>query len=110
MEPLRILGERPERRLHLRERGRIEELAQLLLAEQLPQQVAVEGERLRTPLSGRRVVLVHVRRDVVEEERRGVWRGRRGLDVDEVELAGAQTAEQPLQCRQVENVLQALAA
>src|SRR5262249_2567670 len=54
--------------LDILDRLRIEQVAQLLLPEQLAQQVAVERERLRTPLGGRRVVLVHVRRDVVEEE------------------------------------------
>ena len=54
--------------LHLLERRRVDQLAQLLLAEQLPQQVAVERQRLRAPLGGRRVVLVHVRGDVVEEQ------------------------------------------
>ena len=85
------------------------QLAQLLLAEQLAQQVAVERERLRTPLRRRRVVLVHVRRDVVEQERRRERRRRRRLDVDEVDLARADLPEQPLQRRQVEDVLQALA-
>ena len=103
------LRERPQRRLHLGERAGVDQLAQLLLAEQLAQQVAVERERLRTPLRRRRVVLVHVGRDVVEEERRRERRRRRGLDVDEIELARAQPAEQPLQRRQVEDVLQALA-
>src|SRR5262249_37489771 len=78
-------------------------------AEQLPQQVAVEREGLRTPLRRRRVVLVHVGGDVVEEQRRGERRRRRGLDINEVELARAEPAEQPLQRRQIEYVLQALA-
>ena len=50
----------------------VEQVAQLLLPEQLAQQVAVERQRLRPPFRGRRVVLVHVGRDVVEEERRRV--------------------------------------
>ena len=54
--------------LHLRERAGVDQVAQLLLAEQLLQQVAVERQRLRPPLRGRRVVLVHVVRDVVEEQ------------------------------------------
>ncbi len=69
MEALGIGGKRPQRRLDLGERRGIDQLAQLLLAEQLAQQVAVERERLRTPLGRRRVVLVHVGRDVVEEQR-----------------------------------------
>ena len=46
----------------------VEQVAQLFLAQQLAQQVAVERERLRAPLGRRRVVLVHVGRDVVEEQ------------------------------------------
>src|SRR6266508_5964402 len=61
-----------ERTLDLRNGVRVEQVAELLLAEQLAQQVAVERERLRPPLRRRRVVLVHVRRDVVEEQTRGV--------------------------------------
>ena len=109
MELLGVARHRPQRRLDLGERVGVDQLAQLLLAEQLAQQVAVERERLRTPLRRRRVVLVHVRRDVVEEQRRRERRRRRRLDVDEVELTRAQPAEQPLQRRQVEHVLQALA-
>src|SRR5207253_11503709 len=51
----------------------------------------------------------HVRRDVVEEQRRGVRRRRRRLDVDEIDLARPQPLQQLLQRRQVEDVLQALA-
>ncbi len=87
----------------------VEQVAQLLLPEQLAQQVAVERQRLRAALGRRRVVLVHVRRDVVEEQRRRVRRGRRGLDLDEVELARPQPLQQRAQRGQVEDVLQALA-
>ena len=81
----RIAG---ELRLDLGQRVRVEQVAQLLLAEQLAEEVAVERERLRAPLGGGRVVLVHVGGDVGEEERRGERRGRRRLDLDEIELAG----------------------
>ena len=87
----------------------IEEVAQLLLAQQLAQQVTVERQRLRAPFGGRRVVLVHVGRDVVEEQRGRVRRCGRGLDVDEIQLARAQSVQQLLQRREVEDVLQALA-
>src|SRR5439155_26948590 len=95
--------------LDLCERAGGDQVPQLLLTEQLPQQVAGERQRLRTALGRRRVVLVHVVRDVVEEQRRRVRRGRGGLDVDEVDLPRAQALEQALQRRQVEDVLQALA-
>src|SRR6185312_14417359 len=95
--------------LDLVERARVDQLAQLLLAEQLAQQVPVERQRLRLALGRGRVVLVHIGGDVVEEQRGRVGRGRGGLDVDEVDLPRAQALEQPLQRGQVEDVLQALA-
>ena len=95
--------------LDLGERVGVDQLAQLLLPEQLAQEVAVERERLRAALGRRRVVLVHVGGDVVEEERAGERRGRRRLDLDEVELARLQAREDALQRGQVEDVLQALA-
>ena len=101
----RAAGELP---LDLGDRVRVEQVAQLLLAEQLAEQVAIERQRLRPPLGRRRVVLVHVGRDVVEEERGRVRRRGRALDVDEVDLARAQPGEQALQRRQVEDVLEAL--
>ena len=85
--------------LDLGERLGIDQFAQLLLAEQLAEQVAVERKRLRAPLGGRRVVLVHIGGDVVEEERGGERRGGRGLDLDEVEPARLQAVQDPLQAR-----------
>ena len=55
----------------------IEQLAQLLGPEQLAQQVAVEGERLRAAIHERRVALVHVDGDVVEQERAAKGEARR---------------------------------
>jgi hypothetical protein len=75
----------PQLLLDLLERRRVEEVAQLLLPEQLLQQIAVEGERLGAALGERRVVFVHVRGDVVEEKRGGEGRRGRGLDVDDVD-------------------------
>ena len=73
--------------LDLGERVDVDQLPQLLLAEQLAQQIAVERQSLSTPFRGRCVVLVHVGGDVVEEERRRERRGARRLDVGEVDLA-----------------------
>ena len=95
--------------LDLGERVRIDQLAQLLLAEQLAQEVAVERERLGTPLGRRRVVLVHVGGDVVEEERARERRRGGRLHLDQIELARLQPVQDPLQRRQVEDVLEALA-
>ena len=97
-------------RLDLLERSGVEQVAQLLLPEQLAQEIAVERQRLRAPFGGRRVVLVHVasrcsRRaatreygdaDAVSTSTRSSSRVRRPL-------------QEPLQRRQVEHVLQALA-
>ena len=91
-------------RLDLVERARVDQVAKLLLAEQLAQEVAVEGQRLRPPLGRGRVVLVHVRGDVVEEERGRVRRGGLGLDVDDVDLPRAQAVQEILQRRQVDVV------
>src|SRR5439155_5534343 len=95
--------------LHLLDRIAVEEVSELLLAEQLSEKVAVERERLCAPLRWRRVVFVHVVRDVVEEERGRIGRGRGRLHVDEIELPGPEPLEEPLQGRQVEDVLEALA-
>ena len=51
------------------ERSRVDQLAQLLLAEQLTQQVAVERQRGGPALGVGRVALVHVGGDVVEQQR-----------------------------------------
>ena len=59
MELIRVLGLTDQTLLHLLQRAGIEEVTQLLLAEQLAEEVAVERQRLRPPLGGRRVVLVH---------------------------------------------------
>ena len=96
-------------RLDLFQRLGVDQLAQLLLAEQLAQQVAVEGQRRRPPLGVRRVPLVHVGGDVVEEQRGGEGRGGRRLDLDQAELARVQLAQQLGQRGQVEDVAQALA-
>jgi hypothetical protein len=95
--------------LDLLERAGVDELAQLLLAEQLAQQLAVERQRRRAALGVRRVALVHVRGDVVEEQARGEGRRGRRLDLDHVDLAAVQPAQQLGQPRQVEHVAQALA-
>ena len=95
--------------LDLVERGWVDQVAQLLLAEQLAQQVAVERQRRRPPLGVRRVPLVHVGGDVVEQQRGGEGRGGRRLDLDQADLARVQLAQQVGQGRQVEDVLQALA-
>ena len=80
--------------LDLLERAGVDQLAQLLLAEQLAQQVAVERQRRRAPLGVRRVALVHVGGHVVEQQRRGERRRALGLDLDERQLARVQAAQE----------------
>ncbi len=95
--------------LHARERVRVDQLAQLLLPEQLAQQVAVERQRGRAPLGRRRVALVHVGRDVVEQQRgrkrRGDWR----LDLHQRDLARLQRLQDLDQPGRSSTSLQALA-
>ena len=95
--------------LHLVQRGGVDQLAQLLLAEQLAQQVAVQRQGRRTPLRVRRVALVHVGGDVVEQERGGERRRALGLDLHQRQLARVQAAQQLLEPGQVEHIAQALA-
>src|SRR6185295_5511165 len=80
-----------------------------LLAEQLLEEVAVERECLCAPFGKWRVVLIHVCRDVVEEQGGRVRRCRRRLDLDEIDAALLERAEKVLQRREVEHVLKALA-
>ena len=56
--------------LDVRERVRVEQLAQLRLAEQLAQLRLIDRERLRAPLGQRRIAVVDVVGDVAEEQRR----------------------------------------
>ena len=65
----------------------VEQLAQLLGTQQLAQQVAIEGQRLRPPVDQRRVALVHVRGDVVEHQRAGERRRAARLHADQADLA-----------------------
>ena len=48
----------------------VEQLAQLFLAEQLAEQVAVQSERLRTAFGQWRIALVHVGGDIVDQSER----------------------------------------
>ncbi len=81
-----MLGEELQVGLDRGERARVDQIAQLLLSEQLTQQLAVERQRGCAPLGVRRVALVHVGGDVVEQQRGGERRGARGLDLDQRDL------------------------
>ena len=105
MKLIRVAWIAAQLRLDIFNGACVQEIAQLLLTEQFAQKIAVERQRLGSPLRGRRVVLVHVRGDVVEEERGGIWGCRSRFDVDEIELACPQSVQEALQGRQVEDVL-----
>ena len=90
------------------ERLAIEELPQLLGTQEFAQQVAIEGQGLRATVQQRRVALVHVGGDVVEEERRGEGRGVRRLHADDADLAALDGRQDAAQGRQVEDVAEDL--
>ena len=100
--------QRLERQLQIGQRLRVDQVAQLLLAEQLAQQLTVEGQRPGPTLRQRRVALVHVRREVVEQERAGEGRGRDRLHVPNLDLATRHSPQDLAQGGQVEEVGQAL--
>ena len=64
---LAVIGQGLEGELEVGQGLGIDQLAQLLLAQQLAEQVAVQGQRLGPPLGERRVTLVHVDGDVIEQ-------------------------------------------
>ena len=68
LSALRALGEPLQVGLDGLQRARVDQLAQLLLAEQLAQQLAVQRERGGASLGVGLVALVHVRGDVVEQQ------------------------------------------
>ncbi len=87
----------------------VEQLAQLLGAEQLGQQLTIERERGDPALGERGVAVVQVGGHPVEHQGLRPRRRPGGVDRDEADLAAAEVAQQLLQRRQVEDVVQALA-
>ena len=100
-------GEPLQLELHLVERAGIEELAELVRAQQLAEQVAVQGEGRRAALGERGVALVHVDRDPAEQERLGEGRRLVGLDRDQPGRPRAEVGHHLAQGRHVEKVAQA---
>jgi len=103
-----VLGGVLQLGLHLREGLGVDQLAQLRRAEQLAQELPVDGERLRPPFGEGRVLLVHVRHDVGEDERPRERGGVTGLDLPHAHAAGADLGQQLLQRGEVEDVAQRL--
>src|SRR5206468_2513680 len=106
---VRVARRSTELRLYVLQSARVDELPQLVLAEQLLEQVPVERQHLSAAFGRRRVVLVHVRGDVVEEKRARIGRGGRRFHVHQVKLPRLQPVQETLERRQVENVLQTFA-
>ena len=103
------LGEALQLELDVGEHLGVEQLAQLLGAEQVAQQVAIERQRRGTPLGERRVALVHVGGDPVEQQARRHRARLAGVDGDHPDRPRPQLPEHLAQRRHVEHVLQALA-
>ena len=91
------------------QRLRVDQLPQLLGAQQLGQHLPVEGEGLGPALGQRGVALVEEVGDVLEGQRLGERRRRGGVDGDHPDRAGPDGGHQLGQRRQVEDVAQALA-
>ncbi len=88
--------------------SRVEEVAQLRFAQQLPEQVAVEREGGGPLLGDRGVVLVHERGDEVEQQRRGERTRTVERDVGDPDPPIADLTEHVRQRREIEVVLEDL--
>ena len=95
--------------LEVGEHAGVDQLAQLVGAHQVAEQVAVERERGGAALGERRVVLVHVRGDPAEQQRLSERRRLRRVDRHHPDLARPQLGQHGAQRGHIEHVLQALA-
>ena len=102
-------GEPLQLQLQLVERGRIQELAELLLAEQLAEQIAIERKRRGSSFGERRIALVHVDGDPAEQQRLRERRRALRIDGDELRRPRPQVGHDLLQRGHVEDVSQAFA-
>ena len=98
-----------ERKLEIRDRVLVEELAKLHLAEQRAKLRGIDGEGLGSQLGERRVPFVHEVRDVVEEQRCRERRRRSCIDGHDAKLARPDRGEQLPEAGHVKYVLQDLA-
>jgi hypothetical protein len=85
--------------------SRIEELAQLGLAEELAQLRVIDRQRLRAALGERRVAVVDEARDVREEHRRGERRGRSRVDEHDADGSRRDARRSSRSAGEVEDVL-----
>ena len=88
------------------ERVGIQQLAQLGVAKQLAQLRLIHRQRLRAALGERGVAVVDVVRDVAEEQRRGEWRRRFGIDRRQAQRARREPAQHVHERRHVEVIAQ----
>src|SRR6185503_2254020 len=77
--------------------------------QQLAEEVAVQRQGAGAALGQRRIAVVHVRRDIVEEQRAGEWARLRRLDAVDRDLAAGDPAEHLAEGGQVEDVGEDLA-
>ncbi len=104
-----LVGAPLELGLQVGEHARVEQLAQLGLAEQLREQGRVQRECGGTPLGERGVALVQVLGDVAEEERARERRGLARGDLDQSDAPGLDVGHQLGEAGHVEHVLETLA-
>lgn len=102
-----VLGEPLQLPLQLGEDLGVEQFAQLRPAEQLGEQMGVQGEGGGAPFGERRVALVQELGHVTEEERAGEGRGLLGGHLDQPDPARFQVAHQFREPGDVEHVLEA---
>ena len=94
-QPVVVVVSRPpagaaaELGLDLGDRVAVQQLAEVAGGEQLAEQGSVELQRLRTAFGDGCIALVHVGRDVVEQQRGGERRGALRLDLDQPHLTAA---------------------
>ena len=104
-----VVGQRLEAQLEVGQRIGIEQLSQLLLAEQLTEQVAIERQRPGPTLGDRRVAVIHVGGHVVEHQAAGERRRSRRFDAVDGDLAAGDAGQDLAQAGQVEDIRQTLA-
>ena len=106
---LALGGEQLQLQLQVGQGGLVDQVAQLLAAQQLGQDRPVQRQGLGPPLGQGGVALVHERGHVPELERAGERRRERGVDLDHPDLPAGHLGHQLLEAGQVEHVLEALA-
>ena len=91
------------------DRPRIEQLPKLFGAKQLGQELFIQRQRLRSSLGQRRIALVHVLADVIEDQGGGERRGTLGVDHNGADLPRPNRTHQLTQAIHVKDVAQAFA-